>query len=184
MMRTWGKLRRSDSATAAAEMALVAPLLIVLMFGAAEVGNLFMDQHALDKQVHDGARFAARLELNSAYDCPDTVFAAADADDQIVNVTKNGAVSGDGNPRWDSSYWARQCGTDPSVSVAIRCVAKSDIDTDDSGYTGVYTSLAGTEIPVVTVSAAVRYRPVLAALGIQDTNICLRAQSEAAVQGL
>jgi len=184
MMRTWGKLRRSDSATAAAEMALVAPLLIVLMFGAAEVGNLFMDQHALDKQVHDGARFASRLELNSAYDCPDTVFAAADADDQIVNVTKNGAVSGDGNPRWDSSYWARQCGTDPSVSVAIRCVAKSDIDTDDSGYTGVYTSLAGTEIPVVTVSAAVRYRPVLAALGIQDTNICLRAQSEAAVQGL
>ena len=184
MMRTWGKLRRSESATAAAEMALVAPLLIVLMFGAAEVGNLFMDQHALDKQVHDGARFAARLELNSAYDCPDTVFAAADADDQIVNVTKNGAVSGDGNPRWDSSYWARQCGTDPSVSVAIRCVAKSDIDTDDSGYTGVYTSLAGTEIPVVTVSAAVRYRPVLAALGIQDTNICLRAQSEAAVQGL
>ena len=184
MMRTWGKLRRSESATAAAEMALVAPLLIVLMFGAAEVGNLFMDQHALDKQVHDGARFAARLELNSAYDCPDTVFAAADADGQIVNVTKNGAVSGDGNPRWDSSYWARQCGTDPSVSVAIRCVAKSDIDTDDSGYTGVYTSLAGTEIPVVTVSAAVRYRPVLAALGIQDTNICLRAQSEAAVQGL
>ena len=184
MMRTWGKLRRSESATAAAEMALVAPLLIVLMFGAAEVGNLFMDQHALDKQVHDGARFAARLELNSAYACPDTVFAAADADDQIVNVTKNGAVSGDGNPRWDSSYWARQCGTDPSVSVAIRCVAKSDIDTDDSGYTGVYTSLAGTEIPVVTVSAAVRYRPVLAALGIQDTNICLRAQSEAAVQGL
>ena len=184
MMRTWGKLRRSDSATAAAEMALVAPLLIVLMFGAAEVGNLFMDQHALDKQVHDGARFAARLELNSAYDCPDTVFAAADADDQIVNVTKNGAVSGDGNPRWDSSYWARQCGTDPSVSVAIRCVAKSDIDTDDSGYTGVYTSLAGMDIPVVTVSAAVRYRPVLAALGIQDTNICLRAQSEAAVQGL
>jgi len=175
----------SDSAaTAAAEMALVAPLLITLMFGAAEVGNFFMDQHALDKQVRDGARFASRLELSATYDCPGDVFAATDADDQIVNVTKTGAVSGTGNPRWDPTYWARQCGTDPVVSVSIRCVPKTDIDTDDSGYTGIYTSLSGTEIPVVTVSAAVRYRSVLGTLGLSQADMCMRAQSEAAVQGL
>lgn len=177
---------RSRDGTAAVEMALVAPLLLALMFGSLELGNLFMDQHALTKQVRDGARFASRLELNSAYVCsadPATVFAASDATDQIIHVTKDGVVSGSGTPRW-GSYWSRNCDDgDPTLTVTIRCVAKSDVDTDGSGFTGIYTGLNGS-IPVVNVAGAVKYRSVLGTLGFDATDICLRAQSEAAVQGL
>jgi Flp pilus assembly protein TadG len=177
---------RNRDGTAAVEMALVAPLLLALMFGSLELGNLFMDQHALTKQVRDGARFASRLAINSAYVCstdPATVFADSDATNQIIHVTKDGVVTGSGTPRW-TSYWSRNCdGGGATLTVTTRCVAKSDVDTDDSGSTGIYTSLDGS-IPVVTVAGAVKYRSVLATLGFDATDVCLKAQSDAAVQGL
>ena len=182
-MRRIGAFIRDRNGSAAAEMALVIPMLLTLMFGSLELGNLFLDEHALSKQVRDGARFGARLELDPDYECPDTVFADADANDKIINVTKEGVVSGSGSPRW-TSYWDRNCDNDgPTVNVSIRCVPKSDIDTGDTGNTGIYTGLNG-DIPVVKVSGAVRYRSVLAAVGFDATNICLTADSEAAVAGL
>ena len=180
-------LIRDGSGNAAVEMALVAPLLMALLFGSVELGNLFMSEHALEKQVRDGARYAARLALNDTYSCttdPATVFADPDASTHIINVTKTGAVSGTGFPRWDSTYWDRNCnGQTPTVAVSIRCVPKDDIDTGATGETGIYTGLDG-DIPVVTVSGAVKYWSVLSRLGFNATNICLKAESEAAVQGL
>jgi Flp pilus assembly protein TadG len=169
---------------AAAELAMVIPLMLTLMFGSLELGNLFLDEHALTKQVRDGARFASRLELSSTYDCSGgDIFAASDYDTQIINVTKNGAVTGTGTPRW-TSYWDRTCDNGkPVVEVTTRCVPKTAIDTDDDGHTGIYTSLAGTDIPVVKVTANVQYRSVLSAIGIDATNVCLSAESEAAVAG-
>jgi hypothetical protein len=185
MMR-WLKFLYDRDGTAAVEMALVAPLLLALMFGSLELGNMFMDQHALTKQVQDGARFASRLAISTAYVCstdPATVFEDSDATDQIIHVTKDGVVTGAGTPRW-SNYWSRNCdGGGDTLAVTIRCVAKSDVDTDDTGFTGIYTGLDGA-IPVVRVAGAVKYRSVLAALGFDATDVCLRAQSEAAVQGL
>jgi Flp pilus assembly protein TadG len=177
---------RSRSGTAAVEMALVAPLLLALMFGSLELGNLFMDQHALTKQVQDGARFASRLAISTSYVCsadPATVFQDSDATDQIIHVTKDGVVTGSGTPRW-TSYWSRNCdGGGDTLTVTVRCVPKADVDADDTGFTGIYTGLDGS-IPVVKVAGAVKYRSVLAALGFDATDVCLRAQSEAAVQGL
>lgn len=181
----WPAFIHDRRATAAAEMALVAPFLLALLFGSVELGNFFMSEHALEKQVRDGARYAARLSVAQNYSCPDTVFADANADDDIINITKTGAVSGNGFPRWDPSYWARTCdGETQTVTVSFRCVAKSDVDTGGSGTTGIYTSLSGNDIPVVKVSGAVKYWSVLSRLGFNATNICLRAESEAAVQGL
>ena len=68
-MRPARALFRNDRAAAAAELALVSPFLLALMFGAFELGNLFLDEHSLEKQVRDGARFAARLELSDDYSC-------------------------------------------------------------------------------------------------------------------
>jgi len=178
------RLLRNQHAAAAAELALVTPILLALMFGSLELGNFFSDEHALEKQVRDGARYAARLELASAYSCPGTVFQDVNATTNIINVTKNGVVSGSGNPRW-TDYWTRTCtGQQQTLTVSIRCVAKTAIDTGNSGNSGIYTSLGGTDIPVVKVSGAVMYRSVLASLGFNTANLCLRAESEAAVQGL
>jgi hypothetical protein len=168
---------------AAAELAMVIPLLLTLMFGSLELGNLFLDQHALTKQVRDGARFASRLELSSSFDCDGgDVFEASDYEDQIVNVTKNGTVTGAGSPRW-VSYWDRDCDGDDVIKVETRCVPKTAIDSDDTGNTGIYTSLAGTDIPVVKVTGKVKYRSILSAIGIDATDICLTAESEAPVAG-
>ncbi|MFL6725378.1 MAG: TadE/TadG family type IV pilus assembly protein [Sphingomicrobium sp.] len=180
-----GTLQRRDEGAAAAELALVMPLLLALMFGSVELSNLFMDQHALEKQVRDGARYAARMSIDPAYSCPGTVFNDPSATTKIINVTKTGAVSGAGTPRWPVAYWARTCtGGAPTVAVNIRCVAKNQIDTANNGFSGIYTSLPGTTIPVVKVSAAVKYRSFLALIGFNATNICMTAESEAPVQGL
>jgi Flp pilus assembly protein TadG len=185
-MRLARALFRNSRAAAAAEMALVTPFLLALMFGAFELGNLFMDEHALEKQVRDGARYGARLELSDDYSCssdPTTVFKDPDAADDIIKVTKDGVTTGDGNPRW-TDYWSRQCnGATPTLEVTIRCVNKSSIDTDDTGNTGIYSGLDG-QIPVVHVAGAVKYRSVLSAVGFDATNVCLTAESESAVQGL
>jgi len=144
-----------------------------------------MDQHALEKQVRDGARYAARLTINGAYSCPTTVFEDGSATAKIINVTETGAVTGTGTPRWPASYWSRTCaGKTETVTVNLRCVDKDQIDTASDGSTGIYTTLAGTQIPVVKVSAAVKYRSVLAMVGFNATNVCLTAESEAPVQGL
>lgn len=185
-MRAVLRLPRDEGASSAAEMALLAPMLLALMFGSFELGNFFMNQHALQKQVQDGARFAARLELDStAYSCPGTVFLDPDATTKIVNVTENGSVSGAGKPRFGSWYWARTCtGKAQTVTVSVRCVDKDQVDSGDTGFTGIYTGLSGTTIPVVKVEADVMYPSVLSGLGFNSTNICLQASSEAAVQGL
>jgi len=175
---------RDQSASAAVEMALVTPILLAILFGSVEMGNFFMSEHAIEKQVRDGARYAARLPLAAAYACPGNVFADANATNDIINVTKTGAVSGAGFPRWDSSFWDRTCtGDTQTVQVSVSCVKKSDIDTEDTGNTGIYTGLNG-DIPVVTVSARVRYLSVLGTLGFKSTNLCLNAESKAALQGL
>jgi Flp pilus assembly protein TadG len=183
-MRQWFDFFRNVEGNSAAEMALVTPFLLALLFGSVELGNLFLDQHALEKQVWDGARFASRMELSSTFSCPDSVFQDPDADTKIINVTKNGVVSGSGNPRW-TTYWDRTCtGKAQTLTVSVRCVDKDQIDAGNTGNTGIYSSLPGTKIPVVQVSGAVHYRSVLASLGIDATNVCLQADSETAVQGL
>jgi len=184
-MRKLARLYRDRKAAAAAELALVTPFILALMFGSAELGNYFADQHALEKQVRDGARFASRLEFSSTYDCPaKQIFQDPDWNAKIINVTKNGVVSGTGKPRW-TSYWDRTCdGTPDTLKVTFRCVKKADVETTADGPTGLYSALPGTDIPVVKVSGAVKYRSVLGTLGLNATNLCLKAESEAAVQGL
>lgn len=184
MRRLLGFLRDSQAA-AAAELALVTPLLLILMTGSFELGNLFMDQQSLEKQVRDGARYAARLTISKSYVCPTAVFEDTGYAAKVINVTKTGAVSGTGLSRWPASYWARTCSSgNPTVVVSLRCVAKNQIDTAGNGTTGIYSTLPGTTIPVVKVSAEVKYRSMLALIGFNATNVCMTAESEAPVQGL
>jgi len=173
MMR-WRNPFAQDGGAAAAEMAMVLPLLLTVMFGSAELGNYFLDEHALVKQVRDGARYASRMPLQANYTCPNTVNPAAET--MIGNVTRTGTVDGTGTGRFDATYWARTCsGVAQTLTVTVHCVSNDD-------YDGIYQSLAG-DIPVVTVSAAIGYRSVLGELGLPTANLCLTAESEAPVVG-
>lgn len=154
------------SAAAAAEMALVTPLLMILLFGAMELGRYFLDEHVVAKAVRDGARYAARLPFADYAGCA----LSSDAEDKTRNVTRTGQVASGGPARLH--YW-----TSPAtVTVSVSC--------DTSGtYEGIYKG-AATGAPVVTVVAAVPYTPLFNAIGFNVTGLSLNSRSQAAVTGI
>lgn len=150
---------------AAAEMALVAPLLLFLMFGSFELGKYFLDEHVVAKAVRDGARYAARQNFG-AMPCGGT----PTADTQIKNLVRYNNIGGTGSPRLN--YW-----TNPAtVTVTITC--------DTTGtYTGIYSGISG-GAHRVTVSASVPYAPLFGSVGLNSTVLSLNARSQAAVMGI
>ncbi len=150
---------------AAAEMALVTPLLIIMMFGTFEAGNFFWNQHVVGKAVRDGARYAARRPL--------TDYAGCTPNNSVINDTRNitrtGRVSG-GTAR--IAYWTDA--TTVTVSMPGGC---------NTAYTGgIYVNNPG-GAPTVTVSAAVPYNSLFDTLGFTTTNLNMRADAHAAVMG-
>ena len=89
------RLARCTSGAAAAEMALALPILLVLLFGSAEIGNYFMNEHILVKAVRDGARYAARQDFSNFSSCSGAPGGTVDADTK--NVVMTGLVSGGTN---------------------------------------------------------------------------------------
>src|SRR3546814_9752890 len=83
----WRSLARDRSGAAAAEMALVSPMLIILMFGSFELGNYFLDEHVVLKAVRDGARYAARQNFTTM-PCSGT----PTADAAIKNLVRYGNI--------------------------------------------------------------------------------------------
>jgi Flp pilus assembly protein TadG len=147
------------------EMALVAPLLVTLMFGAMELGYYFFSEHVVIKAVRDGARYASRRSFSN-YTCPDDVDPGVVS--EIQRVTRTNQVAAGGNPRLSS--WT----ADATVDVALRC--------DTSGtYGAFYTGMAG--VPVVVVTATVPYASILGAIGFDALNLQLQASSEVPVMG-
>jgi Flp pilus assembly protein TadG len=161
-------IARDASASAAVEMALVAPLLLVIMFGSVELGNYFLNEHSLVKAVRDGARFAARQSFLSYPDCS-TVDGTAQTN--IQNVVMYGYLSGTTvlTPNISAS----------DITIAASCSTSGGGQT----YQGIYRGRA-TGAQVVTVSASVPYRTVLGSFGFSGFGMQLNASSQAAVAGI
>lgn len=173
MMRLLARLFRDSRAAAAAEMALVAPFLILLMFGSLEMGKYFWDEHIVVQAVRDGARFAARQSFASM-PCDGT----ATNEDEIKNVVRFGEpqVTDGDQPRL--YYW-----TNPAtVTVSIdTCYDNSGTD-GTRVYNGVYADRA--TVPIVTVSANVPYTPIVGRVAGLSSSLHLNASSEATVFGI
>ena len=160
---------RDGSGAAAAEMALVLPLLLTIMYGSLELGNYFMNEHSLVKAVRDGARFAARQSFTNYTGCSGNV--GEPAYTSTKNVVMNGYLTG---------------GTlvTPNVTTADIGVTTS-CKTTAGGQTmsGIYTGRAN-GAQIVTVSALVTYKPVIGFFGVSTGSMRLSARSEAAVAGM
>lgn len=158
------------SGTAAAEMALVTPLLLGLMFGCFELGNYFLSEHAVVKAVRDGARYASRLDISN-YSCPlvgnGTITSGST---EIQNVTRTGTTDASASPRL--YHWT----SNTTVTIKVTCASATT-------YTGIYKD-APEQIPVVTVSATVAYPSLFSQIGLSDTDLTLNAQSQAPVMGI
>ena len=150
--------------SAGAEMALVTPLLIIIMFGIFEAGNFFWNQHIVENAVRDGVRFAGRKPLSEFAGCaPSTAVVS-----ETRNVIRTGRVSG-GTPR--IAGWTDGAAT---ITITGHCSAATK--------TGIYVnSPAGA--PVVSVTANVSYNALFNNLGFTTATLNLQANAQAAAMG-
>jgi Flp pilus assembly protein TadG len=167
-MAMWSNLFHNRSGAAAAEMALVTPLLMTIMFGSFEMGNYFYANHIIAKAVRDGARYASRRSF-SEYSCPSTI--SSDVIDKTRDVTRTGQIVSGGTPHlW---YWTNV----NTITVTIRC---NDNTVDN--YKGIYDGMAG--VPIVEVNAVVSYGSLFSLLGFNTTGLNISAKSEVPVMGV
>ena len=168
LLQLWSDRRGA----AAAEMAMVVPFLVALMFGSLELGKFFLDEHIVVKSVRDGARFASRQNF-ATMPCGGT----ATNETQIKNVVRYGktVVTSADKPRL--VYW-----TNPAtVTVAIACYDNSGAG-GARAYRGIYADR--TTVPHVTVSASVPYQPLAGAFGFNGIGLTLNASNQASVSGI
>jgi Flp pilus assembly protein TadG len=156
MMRLLRLFLRNRSGAAAAEMALVTPLLVAILFGTMEAGYYFWNEHIVVKAVRDGARFAGRQPF-AKFSCTGVNDTALET--SIKNLTRTGKLTG-GTSRVVG--W-----TDAQVSVTASCL---------SGQGGMYASYAGSA-PRVTVSTTVTYQPLFRVLVFRNIKLIASAQS-------
>jgi Flp pilus assembly protein TadG len=166
---------RNRDGSAAAEMALVAPLLLILMMGSIELGNYFYNEHKLVKSVRDGARYAARQRFANYTDCTGAPADPVPADTELM-VRKGTLDSSapDLLANWD----------DADFQMSITC--RATVADADGTYNvaGIYANFAG-GAPTVVVSVALPYRPLLATpFGFSGSGFSLNASQSAAVAGL
>ncbi len=156
------------SGASAAELALMLPLLLVLLFAGVEGGHFIWTQHKLTEAVRDGARYASRLPVE-AYCIAGSPVTSAGTIADIKRVTRTGQLATGGAvavPGW----------SEDEVAVEVACAAFVD--------TGIYDDL-DTAGPIVTVRAhSVAYPSLFGRLGVIDPTITMTARSSAAVIGL
>ena len=161
--------------SAAAEMALVTPLLAVLLIGSVELGNFFYNEHILVKAVRDGARYAARQNFSHYSACTGEPTGTVGAETRALVRT---SLLATGNDRLSDI-------NDADIELEISCVdTATGLDNTTENLTGIYDDLA-IGAPIITVRATVPYSPVIGApLGFSGVGINLNARQQAAVMGI
>jgi Flp pilus assembly protein TadG len=162
-------LLRDCRAAAAAEMAFVAPMLLILMFGAAELGNYFLDQHKLEKAVRDGARYAARQSFTNYPTCSTVSTTLRDNTRNVVMYGYLGNTTPLITPNIVTS----------DITISTSCATTVNSQT----MQGLYFAHSG-GAQIVTVTAQATYLPILGLFGFSGTGFHLNASSQAAVTGL
>jgi Flp pilus assembly protein TadG len=179
MIHALGLLGRDVRGAAAAEMALVIPLLLVILFGSVELGNYFMNEHNLTIAVRDGARFAARQNFSNYTGCSGSPGGTVVADTQ--HVVMDGYLS--------TGTITTPLITSGDVTLNVSCAATAG----GEDMLGIYRSRFGSNCDgaaadgcaqVVEVEAQVPYRSVLGSFGFTGIGFNLNASSQAAVTGI
>ena len=183
-MRNLARFLAADpSGAAAVEMALVAPLLLAIMFGSVELGNYFMNEHSLVKAVRDGARYAGRQGFTNWPDCSTVNPTVAANTKSVVETGYLGSSPLNPGTRLTPNI------SDGNITLSVSCVASAG----GQSMLGIYRSRLSTNCngasangcaQVVTVTAAVPYRSILGAMGFSGVGMHLNASSQAVVTGI
>ena len=173
MIGSIARFVRNTSGAAAAEMALILPLLALLLFGGVEVGSFFWTEHQVIKSVRTGARYAARQEFSN-FSCGATALSDNTIDASVRDLVKTGTLDGTGNNivrDWPTD--------DDGIDITITCDAGSDYSNK-----GIYSDQSGTGTPAVPsamyveVNVTIPYPSLFEDLGyLNGRNISAAAQS-------
>jgi Flp pilus assembly protein TadG len=158
MNRLLSTIGRDRHGAAAAEFALVLPLLLLITFGLFDVGRLMLTKTIVDAAVADSARFAARLPMSCT-----TLTNAGDIG-RVQTLTRTGRSIVGGNPLVGG--WTNNS----SVTVSVTCFDNA-AGTLDGAYDDMLT------VPHVTVSASVPFTWSIGSLiNFTNTNVVAAAR--------
>lgn len=134
------------------EFAILAPVLVVLALGAAEIGRAIQHHHTVEKSARDAARYLSRVPAS----CGGGVSAAHEA--TAKNLAWTGYATG-ATPLL--SYW-QDPGTNTTITVTVDCFA------NDTGTILNRVNSSSDSIPLITVSIDVPYQDIgfLGLLGV------------------
>ena len=170
IVRRFGHLFTTcQKGAAAAEMALILPLAVLLLFTTLEGAHYFYAQHQVVKGVRDGARWGARQDFSSI-NCQNGTNSGVPVAirDSVRELTRTGQLTG-GTPRvlgWEAD----------DITVSLDC------PTDATSQTGIYDSVD--RAAQITVSATVDYVSLFGGVGVITDDADLRAVQQATVMGI
>lgn len=166
---------RDRRGAAAAEMALVAPLLVTILIGSVEIGSYFYSEHILVKAVRDGARYASRQNFSHFSACSGAPTGPVVADTRALVRT---SLLAGGTDRFADII-------DNDITLTTSCsTTATDLSSSTQSMTGIYRGRAS-GAPIVTVSAQVDYVPVIGApFGFSGVGLKLNASQQSAVMGI
>lgn len=166
MMRRAKLLGTDQRGAAAAEMALILPLALALLFTTFEGAYYMICEHQVIKGVRNAARYAARLDL-SFFSCPGANFNDSNGKlAQIQNLARTGALSG--------GTAMVQGWVNSDVTVRVTCA---------SGKEGIYVATGGNAAQV-RVSTRLVYPSIMSSFGFTNATLDIGAEAQSPVIGL
>ena len=155
---------------AAAEMALILPLSMLLLFTGLEAGHYFYQEHQVIKGLRDGARYAARQsfdDINCRGGAPSGIPGGIETN--IKNLVRTGQLATGGSPRvtgWDAN----------EVTITVTCPTIAE------SQTGLYD--ATERAPQVNIATTFGYNSLFNGLGVISDSASLNASHQATVMGI
>ena len=153
----------NQSGAAAAEMALILPLALALLFTTFEGAYYMICEHQVIKGVRNAARYAARLDLSN-FTCPGGTFNGNTA--TVQNLTRTGALTG--------GTAMVQGWVNSNVTIAVTCA---------SGQGGIYAATGG-NAPQVRISTRLVYPSMMSSLGFTNATLYIGAEAQSPVIGI
>lgn len=158
-MSAWHAFWLDERGGPAAEMALMLPLLMALLFGGMEGGFFFWREHQIVKVAREGARYGARQSMAN-FKCSD------------------GSVSTDVKTKIETMVASNLAGTTTVTAKTVTpCITGSS--------TGLYAGRTAGETgaPILVVNLTQNYRGIFATM-ILPSDMQISATAQSAVMGL
>ena len=166
-MATIRSFIRCAKGAAAAEMALIMPIAVLLLFAGFEAAHYFYTEHQIVKGLRDGARYAARQSFEDI-NCRSGASIDSGVATEIQNVARTGKTTG-GNARvsgWDNA----------DITVSVTCPTAAE------AQTGIYNS--SEPAPQVNLSTSINYDSLFNGLGVITDSAKIGGRQQATVMGI